>query len=71
MSVQCEMSNDCPAEVTHVEDKGYIYCTEHANDRRSWNPRVRKMRAWERRWIAAGKVLPTYRPGPEPKGDDR
>lgn len=65
--LQCEMSNACRAPVTHLGEKGYVYCTEHAADRRQWE-RCRKMRSWELRWLRDGKTLPSYRPGPEPKG---
>ena len=67
MSARCETRDDCEAEPTHIENKGYVYCKEHADERRAWNPRVRQMRAWERRWIREGKVLPSYVAGPEPK----
>lgn len=63
----CDMDRECDNEPTHLEEKGYIYCGSHAEQRRRWNPRVRKMRAWERRWLAEHRPLPDYRVGPEPK----
>lgn len=61
----CEMHEKCASPVTHLGEKGYIYCTKGAEERRGWE-RCRKMRAWELKWIAAGKALPSYKPGPEP-----
>ena len=67
MSVQCEMRDDCQSRVTHIGSKGYIYCEHHAGVRNSSQyERARKMRPWELRWIAEGKTLPSYKPGPEP-----
>lgn len=66
--MQCEMKDDCKNDVTHIGEKGWIYCTDHATSRRaSGYERTREMRAWERRWIRQGKVLPSYTAGPEPK----
>lgn len=65
IAVQCEMSAECSQRVTHIGVKGYVYCAEHAAVRRGIE-RTRRMRAWEIRWIREGRVLPSYRPLPEP-----
>ena len=62
----CDMSHECKDPVTHIGEDGYVYCAFDALRRRNWE-RTRKMRPWELRWIAAGKPLPDYKPGPEPK----
>lgn len=63
----CDMEKDCPYTPTHIGSKGYIYCADHALTRRqSGYERTRRMRPWELRWIAEGKVLPTYAVLPEP-----
>lgn len=68
MSAQCEMSRSCQEPVTHIGSKGYIYCKEHGVARRTYGfESTRKMRPWELRLIDAGKPLPSYKPGPEPK----
>jgi hypothetical protein len=54
--IQCEMSDDCKQSATHIEDKGWVYCQEHGEQRRGIH-RVRKMRPWELRLIEAGKCL--------------
>ena len=63
---QCGMRPDCPEPVTHIGERGYIYCTGHAAILRGWE-NTRKMRPWELRLIEAGQRLPSYRPGPKPK----
>lgn len=61
--MQCDMSRDCHAAVTHIGEKGYVYCTAHAIDRRTYAwERTRKMQAWELRLIRNGQSLPSYRP---------
>lgn len=58
---QCAMSQDCSAPVTHIGNRGWVYCAAHALDRRRGQmERTRKMRAWELKLIAAGKPLPSY-----------
>lgn len=66
MATHCEMSDECNGVVTHVGDKGYVYCESHAVARRYWE-RTRRMRPWEVRWIEQGRPLPSYKTGPEPK----
>lgn len=56
----CDVCHAAPAAV--IDRKGYTYCDAHRIAGRG-----RKLRAWEARWIAAGKTLPSYTPGPEPK----
>ena len=58
--LSCDMETNCPAEVTHIDNKGYVYCTEHGLDRRDWRP-CRKLRPWELRRLQRGKPLNRYR----------
>lgn len=61
--MKCDMDHDCQAAVTHVGNKGYIYCEDHAVRRRECGvERTRKLRAWEVALIAAGTPLPSYTP---------
>jgi len=64
--ITCDMRKDCQEPVTHIGEKGYVYCAKHAVDRR-YVERTRKMRVWELQWLAKGKALPSYRRLPEPK----
>lgn len=56
----CDMSRDCTAPVTHLEEKGYIYCTAHAADRRTYGHRCRKLRPHEIKRLEGGGVLARY-----------
>lgn len=64
--MQCDMSHDCHRPVTHIGEKGYVYCAEHAVDRRrcGWE-RTRQMRTWEVKLIQQGKPLPSYKIDPQ------
>jgi len=57
----CDMRRDCTNPVTHIGEKGYIYCAEHALCRKGFE-RVRRMYVWELKLIEAGKPLPSYKP---------
>ena len=63
----CDMVSDCPNPVTHIGRKGYIYCQQHAFERRIYGTEsTRRMAAWEIRVIEAGKALPSYDPISKP-----
>jgi hypothetical protein len=55
----CDMERDCAEQVTHIGEKGFVYCAKHVGDRRGWE-RCRAMRPWERRLVASGKPLRSY-----------
>lgn len=60
----CEMG-DCAAEVTHIGSKGYVYCAEHARQRRHsmWTTETtRKLRSWELAILRRGDALQSYAP---------
>lgn len=59
--LKCDMKAECANPVTHIEDKGWVYCTEHATLRRGIH-RIRKMQPWEIRRLEAGKPLQSYEP---------
>ncbi len=56
---QCDMRDECKNPVTHVGDKGWIYCAEHARGRQGWE-RTRQMRKWELDILKTGGQLPKY-----------
>jgi hypothetical protein len=55
----CDMIEDCPNPVTHIGEKGYVYCTGHAPQRRGWE-RVRKLRPHELNRLRRGEPLKKY-----------
>lgn len=54
----CDMG-DCNRMVTHIDEKGYVYCTDHGIERRSWK-RCRKLRPHELRRLRRGEPLTHY-----------
>jgi hypothetical protein len=61
---ECDMVENCPNPITHIGEKGFIYCAEHAPCRNGFE-RTRRMRPWEIKLLDAGKQLPSYRPLPK------
>ena len=57
--LQCEMEKDCRETVTHLDRKGYIYCTTHGIHRRFHQP-CRKLRAHELRRLERGDRVNRY-----------
>jgi hypothetical protein len=58
---QCDWRHDCKAEVTHIGNKGYLYCAQHAIGRRnSGYERTRKMTNAELKALHAGEALIKY-----------
>lgn len=59
---KCDMVNGCPNPVTHIGEKGYVYCAEHVGRRRGIEHCAR---------IAAGKPLMSYRPITQAESEQR
>ena len=64
-NLQCDGRKDCPDIVTHIDEKGFIYCAKHGVDRRGYpggiyNRRCRKLRPHEVRRLQRGDVLKGY-----------
>lgn len=57
--VLCDMEAGCLAPVTHLDDKGFVYCTPHGLIRRGWR-RCRVLRGWELRKLQKGLTLNRY-----------
>lgn len=57
--LHCEMREDCTEPVTHLDDDGWVYCTEHGIERRGWKC-CRKLRDWELRKLQRGEQLTHY-----------
>lgn len=58
-TLTCDMKRDCTAPITHIDNKGFIYCATHGTDRRDYCP-CRKLRPFELRRLARGEVLARY-----------
>ena len=55
----CDMVDGCMEPVTHLDNKGYVYCTDHGIGRRDWRP-CRKLRPWEIRRLLRDQPLARY-----------
>lgn len=57
--LKCDMTIDCDQPVTHVDQKGYVYCTTHGIQRRGYQP-CRTMRPFEITRLTSGQPLTKY-----------
>jgi hypothetical protein len=57
--MKCEMTKECMEVVTHIDSKGYIYCTSHGLQRQSFK-RCRKMTSKELKTIESGCLVESY-----------
>ncbi len=55
----CDMEADCVQEITHLDDKGYVYCTPHGIERQL-DRRCRKLRPHELNRLTHGEPLAHY-----------
>jgi hypothetical protein len=53
------MTSTCAEPITMLDQKGYVYCTEHGLSRRSYIP-CRKLRPYELRRIERGEQIVRY-----------
>ena len=44
--LKCDMHTECEEPVTHIDDKGYVYCEVHGEERKAYR-RCRKLRVAE------------------------
>ena len=57
--IACEMENDCENSPTHIDEKGFIYCQRHG-DQRKQTMRCRRMTLKEMRTILKGEPITSY-----------
>lgn len=57
--LRCDMRRTCKQEVTHIGEKGYIYCGPHAKHRRDYE-RCRPLSDKELDQLRAGTPLASY-----------
>ena len=61
-TLKCDGERDCARPVTHMDEKGFIYCTAHGVRRHQHGIRCRKLQGWELQRLLAGKTVPSYQP---------
>lgn len=59
ITLTCAMEEGCTAPVTHIDNKGYVYCAPHGEDRKSCRP-CRKLTPAELKILRAGDALRRY-----------
>lgn len=59
ISLRCEMRDDCQQPVTHIDNKGFIYCEEHGFQRRYYHP-CRHLRPHELNRLRKGLQVEKY-----------
>lgn len=57
--LHCDMTKECPHDVTYIDDDGYAYCTDHGLERQQYQ-RCRKLRPHELRRLQRGEQLRRY-----------
>jgi hypothetical protein len=60
VSPRCDMDRTCADSITHIDEKGWLYCTKHGQQRSTSGIRCRKMTAAELQRILCGKTLKSY-----------
>jgi hypothetical protein len=56
----CDMSADCRAEATHIDESGFVYCPKDAERRKDSGRRARKLRPHEVNRLRRGEPLDRY-----------
>jgi len=54
--LRCDMLRSCEQPVTHIDNRGYVYCQAHGLARRAACP-CRQLRASERRRLERGEPV--------------
>lgn len=63
---RCDMEQECLDPVTHLDEKGYVYCTKHGVQRSNWSSiRCRKLRPAEVKMLGRGKQIFRFASGKE------
>lgn len=57
--LHCDMKEDCEKPVSMIDEKGYVYCAEHGNQRKG-SMRCRNLSSSEKQQLESGKPLSKY-----------
>lgn len=58
-ALTCDMTNDCHEPITHIDEKGYIYCRAHGIQRKTCC-RCRQLQPAELNRLKRGEALQRY-----------
>ncbi len=56
-TLACDMKNDCKDHVTHIDNKGFVYCSSHGAQRRMNGTPCRKMSRAEIKRLEEGGTI--------------
>lgn len=62
--LKCDMKLDCGASVTHIDEKGWVYCAQHGAIRK-YTMRCRQLKPKELATLKSGILLISYAHGDE------
>lgn len=57
--LKCDMTKECPEEVTHIDEKGFLYCARHGYQRKNVM-RCRKLRPAELKRILENQPIKKF-----------
>lgn len=60
MKLKCDMQKGCDKDVTHIDNKGYVYCTGHGHQRKSGGVPCRQLSSAEIQKLESGRPI-SYR----------
>lgn len=63
MRLACDMTHECLAKVSHIDDSGFVYCAHHGLARKSYGHLCRKLTAGELRTLENGGQIRYRRMG--------
>lgn len=55
--LHCDMEKDCKAPVSHIDNKGFIYCTKHGEQRKAGGTPCRALKPAEIKKLEAGETI--------------
>ncbi len=55
----CDMVEGCKEPITMLDSAGFVYCTRHGLERRTYEP-CRKLRPYELRAVLRGDMVKRY-----------
>lgn len=58
--MRCQMRDDCESPVTHIDNKGYVYCADHGPQRRASGTPCRKLTRAELNTLRSGQPIASY-----------
>jgi hypothetical protein len=58
--LHCDMKKDCENSVSYIDNKGFVYCAEHGQQRKASGVPSRKLSPAELSQLESGKPLAEY-----------